>query len=123
MNNTQNEKIAQVTNDTLVIGIDIGSEKHWARAFDNRGMELSKKAFGFSNTAEGFAGFEVWYENQRRAAGLKRIMVGLEPTGHYWFNLNQFLTENGVRVVEIFQEFIAMTSNPFAEILVFRQAF
>ena len=41
MNNTQNEKIAQVTNDTMVIGIDIGSQKHWARAFDNRGMELS----------------------------------------------------------------------------------
>ena len=46
MNNTQNDKIAQVTNETMVIGIDIGSEKHWARAFDNRGMELSKKAFG-----------------------------------------------------------------------------
>ena len=70
MNNTQNNKIAQVTNDTMVIGIDIGSEKHWARAFDNRGMELSKKAFWFMNTAEGFASFEVWYENQRRAAGL-----------------------------------------------------
>ena len=40
MNNTQNEKIAQVTNDTMVVGIDIGSQKHWARAFDNRGMEL-----------------------------------------------------------------------------------
>ncbi len=99
MNNIQNAKIAQVTNDTLVIGIDIGSQKHWARAFDNRGMELSKKAFGFSNTAAGFASFEEWYESQRQAAGLKRIMVGLEPTGHYWFNLNQFLTENGVKVV------------------------
>ena len=99
MNNTQNEKIAQVTNDTMVIGIDIGSKRHWARAFDNRGMELSKKAFSFSNTAAGFAGFESWYECQRRAAGLRRIMVGLEPTGHYWFNLNQFLSENGITVV------------------------
>ena len=99
MNNTQNDKIVQVTNETMVIGIDIGSEKHWARAFDNRGMELSRKAFCFNNTAEGFASFEDWYENQRRAAGLKRIMAGLEPTGHYWFNLNQFLAENGVRVV------------------------
>lgn len=99
MNNTQNEKIAQVTNDTMVIGIDIGSKRHWARAFDNRGMEFSKKAFSFSNTAAGFAGFESWYECQRRAAGLRRIMVGLEPTGHYWFNLNQFLSENGITVV------------------------
>ena len=99
MNNTQNEKIAQVTNDTMVIGIDIGSKRHWARAFDNRGMELSKKAFSFSNTGAGFASFESWYECQRRAAGLRRIMVGLEPTGHYWFNLNQFLSENGITVV------------------------
>jgi transposase len=99
MNNTQNEKIKQVTNDTMVIGIDIGSEKHWARAFDNRGMEISKKAFGFNNTAFGFSSFESWYENQRRAAGLKRIMVGLEPTGHYWFNIKQFLTTNGIQVV------------------------
>ena len=83
----------------MVIGIDIGSQKHWARAFDNRGIELSKKAFGFSNTSAGFASFEVWYEGQRCAAGLKRIMVGLEPTGHYWFNVNQFLTENGIQVV------------------------
>jgi len=60
MNNTQNAKIAQVTNDTMVIGIDIGSQKHWARAFDNRGMELSKKALGFNNNAAGFASFEVW---------------------------------------------------------------
>ena len=27
MNNTPNEKIAQVTNETMVIGIDIGSER------------------------------------------------------------------------------------------------
>ena len=86
MNNTQNEKIAQVTNETMVIGIDIGSTKHWARAFDNRGMEISKKAFGFNNTAEGFASFEVWYETQRRAeenhggAGANRaLLVQPEP--------------------------------------------
>ena len=99
MNNTQNEKIAQVTNETMVIGIDIGSTKHWARAFDNRGMEISKKAFGFNNTAEGFASFEVWYESQRRAGGLKRIMVGLEPTGHYWFNLADYLKAYDVKLV------------------------
>ena len=63
MNNTQNEKIAQVTNDTMVIGIDIGSQKHWARAFDNRGMELSKKAFGFNNTAAGSGSIILRYGN------------------------------------------------------------
>ena len=32
MNYTQNEKIEQVTNETLVIGVDIGSQTHYARA-------------------------------------------------------------------------------------------
>lgn len=36
MNYTQNEKIEQVTDATLVVGVDIGSQTHFARAFDNR---------------------------------------------------------------------------------------
>ena len=59
MNYTQNENIAQVTEKTLVVGIDVGSEFHYARAFDWRGHEYSKKAFKFSNTQGGFAEFEA----------------------------------------------------------------
>ena len=44
MNYTQNHKIAQVTESTLVVGVDIGSEQHYARAFDWRGMELTRKS-------------------------------------------------------------------------------
>ena len=32
MNDTQNKKIAQVTDKTLVVGVDVGSDKHFARA-------------------------------------------------------------------------------------------
>lgn len=48
MNYTQNEKIEQVTDSTMVVGIDIGSQIHYARAFDNRGRELTKRYFFFS---------------------------------------------------------------------------
>ena len=41
MNYTQNEKIEQVTESTLVLGVDIGSFEHYARAFDYRGRELT----------------------------------------------------------------------------------
>ncbi len=41
--NTQNEKIAVITEKTLVVGIDIGREMHYARVFDYRGYEFSKK--------------------------------------------------------------------------------
>ena len=32
--NTQNAKIKAITETTLVLGIDVGSETHYARAFD-----------------------------------------------------------------------------------------
>ena len=50
MNNTQNQKIAQVTDKTLIVGVDIGSENHFARAILARGYEVSKKPFPFTNT-------------------------------------------------------------------------
>ena len=45
MNYTQNEKIEQVTDTTMVVGIDIGSQTHYARAFDNRGRTYKKSFF------------------------------------------------------------------------------
>ena len=44
--NTQNAKIASITEKTLVLGIDVGSETHYARAFDWRKYEVFKKAIG-----------------------------------------------------------------------------
>ena len=61
MNYTQNRKIAQVTETTLVVGVDIGSQWHYARAFDWRGIEITKKAFRFSNDLDGYTAFEKWF--------------------------------------------------------------
>ena len=58
--NTQNAKIEAITETTLVLGIDVGSETHYARAFDYRGIEYSKKPFKFSNTEAGFVTFKAW---------------------------------------------------------------
>ena len=62
MNYTQNEKIEQVTDTTLVIGVDVGSQLHYARAFDNRGKELTKRVLSFPNSIEGFNTFNQWVE-------------------------------------------------------------
>ena len=58
--NTQNAKIEAITEKTLVLGIDVGSKMHYARAFDYRGIEHSKKPFKFSNTEAGFVTFKEW---------------------------------------------------------------
>ena len=52
--NTQNAKIKSITEKTLIVGIDVGSETHFARAFDWRNYEYSKKPLEFSNTEAGF---------------------------------------------------------------------
>ena len=61
MNCKQNEKINQVKESTLVVGIDIGSTTQYARAFDWRGIELGK-VFKFSNSREGFENFKSWMQ-------------------------------------------------------------
>ena len=62
MNYKQNEKINQVKESTLVVGIDIGSTTQYARAFDWRGIELGK-VFTFSNSREGFETFKAWMQH------------------------------------------------------------
>ena len=101
MNFTQNEKLNQVTTDTLIVGVDIGSQTHFARAFDWRGVELGKRVFKFSNTGVGFLTFMKWlYEMQQRTA-MKKIIVGCEPTGCYWLTFQSFLEKQGIKLVTV----------------------
>lgn len=43
----------------MVVGVDIGSEFQYARAFDFRGFEFSKKTLMFANTKDGFEAFDI----------------------------------------------------------------
>lgn len=99
MNNTQNKKIAQVTDDTLIVGVDIGSKNHWARAILTRGYEVSKKPFSFDNTEEGFGSFVTWAYGRAAENNLKKIIIACEPTGHYWFNLYDYLKKDDMKLV------------------------
>lgn len=101
MNYTQNERIEQVSNETLVIGIDIGSQTHYARAFDNRGKELTKRVFSFKNDIDGFNSFDQWAEKIRTENGKEKIMIGCEPTGHYWFAFAKYVTEHKKTLVMV----------------------
>ena len=53
MNYTQNQKINQIKQETLVIKIDIAKDEHVARAFDFRGREFNKVIY-FENSESGF---------------------------------------------------------------------
>ena len=101
MNSTQNKKIEQVKETTMIVGIDVGSEKHYFRAFHWRGIELTRKPVAFSNSMEGFNSFcnlvvELIQKNE-----LKEALVGIEPTDHYWFDLGQFMSEKNIKFVMV----------------------
>ncbi len=104
MNCKQNQRINQVKESTLVVGIDIGSTTHYARAFDWRGIELGK-VFRFSNSREGFDSFRNWMQWLQDKYKKSDVIVGIEPTGHYWFDLGAYLEDGGILLVMV---------NPFA---------
>lgn len=101
MKSTQNKKIQQVKETTLVVGIDVGSEKHYFRAFNWRGIELTKKPIPFSNSMVGFSAFYKEVTRIMEQNDLEETLVGFEPTGHYWFNLGQFLSGKNIRFVMV----------------------
>lgn len=98
MNFNQNEKLKQVDEYTLIIGVDIASNLHYARAFDWRGFELGQ-VFKFENDIVGFKSFQAWHQNLLQKTGKTTSLVGAEPTGHYWFALAEFLKENKIKLV------------------------
>jgi len=95
MHSTQNERINQITSSTLIVGVDIAKFKHVARAQDYRGVELGK-SITFENNREGFELFISWFQKIVAEQGLQDVIVGMEPTGHYWLNLAHYLRQKQV---------------------------
>lgn len=75
----KNDKLSLASDDIPILGCDIGSETHYVRAIDTRGRELSKSAFSFSNTAEGFESLLDWSTKLAAANDKKQIVLGMEP--------------------------------------------
>ena len=99
--NTQNAKITSITEKSLIVGIDVGSETHYARAFNWRNYEYSKKPFAFSNDEDGFASFKAWMDDIAEKHEMEKVIPGMEPTGHYWLNLGVYLQGQGMRPVHV----------------------
>ena len=97
----KNDKLSFITDDMLIVGCDIGSETHYIRAIDVRGRELSRGAFEFSNTSEGFENAKAWVMALAAKRDKKQIVLGLEPTGHYWFALAAWMISNGISVGQV----------------------
>ena len=96
----QNQRITRITESTLVVGADIAKKIHVARAVDFRGIELGKDCV-FHNDQEGLTKLATWMKELRRVHDKTDIVFGIEPTGHYWFPLAEFLQEQGIKIVVV----------------------
>ena len=97
----KNDKLSFISDDMLIVGCDIGSEIHYIRAIDTRERELSKEVYSFSNNEGGFQNARDWMVNLAAASDKKQIVLGLEPTGHYWFALAAWMISKGISVVQV----------------------
>jgi transposase len=95
----QNQRVERITTTTLVVGIDIAKEKHAAQAINFRGIVLTNRTITFSNDENGFEHLERSIRKLQKMHGMDDVIVGMESTGHYWFNIAHWLVRKGIDVV------------------------
>ena len=93
-----NEKLMRITEDTIVIGIDIAKYKHYVRFIDYRG-NLIYKTISIDNNKCGFDKLIDSINIVKEKVGKDDVIIGCEPTGHYWFNLRDYITEKELELV------------------------
>lgn len=96
----QNQRIERITENHVVIGVDIAKEIQVARAVTYRGIELGKPC-SFTNDLSGFQQFQHWMQAIKHQHGKTEVIIGMEPTGHYWLNLAHWLLEHHCEVVVV----------------------
>lgn len=93
-----NKKLQDITFSTLVVGIDIAKKNQWARFVDCRGIEHGK-ALRFQNNKNGFEKILATIFELCKMEDFTNVVIGMEPTGHYWKPLANYLLKQGMIVV------------------------
>ena len=97
---TNSQKLEVITTSTLIVGVDIAKKLQWARFTDYRGLELGK-ALKFRNDKNGFETILTSIRTICKLKKLDKVIVGMEPTGHYWKPLANYLILNKITVVMV----------------------
>ena len=100
--NRTNKRLEEITVNTLIVGVDVAKSLHWARFVDYRGMEVCK-AISFQNDRHGFETIVVKIteicNNKFSKISFDKVIVGMEPTGHYWKPFANYVIKQGRCVV------------------------
>jgi len=96
------ERLKQVPERHLIVGVDPHKKKHAAVVMMQNAQVLGKRKF--DNTFGGFESLVSWAQEQVRATGSQGVMFAIEAGGHYWRNLAYYLDgrDIGLRLVNPF---------------------
>ena len=83
MTNSQDLKFNAIENTDAIVGVDIAKNVHWAGIILPNGREI-KKSFSFNNNKRGFESLVNEVKNILTMLNIKKVIIGMEPTGHYW---------------------------------------
>jgi len=93
----QVERRQKIKRTTLVVGVDIGSTFNAVALMNKEGEVLGKYPKVY-NSRKGFDYFAQVIEEVKTSDGFKGILMGIEPTGHYWRKIAFFAKERGYAV-------------------------
>lgn len=90
MTNSQDLKFNAIENTDAIVGVDIAKNVHWAGIILPNGKEI-KKSFSFNNNKKGFKSLVETVKNVLIMYNFKNVIIGMEPTGHYWKSFARYL--------------------------------
>ncbi|WP_010677079.1 IS110 family RNA-guided transposase [Bacillus timonensis] len=100
MQDKQNQLIERISDKHLIVGVDIAQQFHVARAINYRGIIVGDP-LTFENSEVGFKRLLRWIQSLQEMKNLNAAIVGMEPTGHYWKNISNWLDEQKIEVVTV----------------------
>lgn len=80
------------------LGIDVGKHEHQAALINDR-QEMIGPSIRFKNNLGAFRGWLGQVKKNLPEAA--EIKAGMESTGHYWINLNNFLRSTGIEDIQV----------------------
>src|SRR5512137_2559861 len=95
--NKQVARRQRIGSTTLVVGVDIGSAFN-AVGFMNKEGKVLGSYPKMPNSLEGFEQFVKITEGLKVKHELNDVIIGLEPTGHYWRKFAYFAKGRGYEV-------------------------
>lgn len=101
MTNSQDFKFNAIESTDAIVGIDIAKNVHWAGIILPNGKEI-KKSFSFHNNKKGFESLVETVKNVLTMLNFEKVIIGMEPTGHYWKSCARYLKDiEWIKVVTV----------------------